>query len=142
MKIGMHHVALEEESILERVLAPVIVPDPLPILPGLASNTQVPVIAMVQQADILDRIPETLPKRGVPQKTPVLLVPHQFVSSIRSQRALPLTWLGLNPLNLHKKHKCCNRKKSHAIGVCGPASAERGRLQCRRQKNWTTAARR
>ena len=97
MKIGMHHVALEKESILERVLAPVIVPDPLPVLPGLASNTQVPVIAMVPQADILDRIPETVPKRGVPQKTPVLLVPQQFVSSIRSHGALALTWLGSNP---------------------------------------------
>ena len=68
MKIGMHHVALEKESILERVLAPVIVADPLPVLPGLASNTQVPVIAMVPQADILDRIPETVPKRGVPSE--------------------------------------------------------------------------
>ena len=44
MNIGVRHISLEKESVLERVLAPVIIPDPLPVLPRLTSNAQVPVI--------------------------------------------------------------------------------------------------
>jgi hypothetical protein len=61
MNIGVRHVPLEKESILERLLTPVIVPDPLPDLPSLTTNAQVPVVAIVSEADVLDRIPEVLP---------------------------------------------------------------------------------
>src|SRR6266481_8844034 len=82
MNIGVRHVPLEKEGVLERLRAPLIVPDPLPDLPGLTSNAQVPVVAMVPQAYVLDPIPEVLPERGVPQPTPVLVRRHNFVISI------------------------------------------------------------
>jgi hypothetical protein len=64
---------LEKESILDRLLTPVIVPDPLEVLPNPASNAYVPVVEMVPQAYVLKRIPEVLPEGGVPQKAPVLV---------------------------------------------------------------------
>ena len=76
VNIGVTHIPLQEESVLERVLAPVIVADPFKVLPGLTSNAQIPVVAMVPQPYVLGRIPEVLPESGVPQKTPVLLRPQ------------------------------------------------------------------
>src|SRR5262245_41893866 len=76
MNIGVRHISLEKESVLERVLAPVIIPDPLPVLPRLTSNAQVPVIAFVPEPYVLDRIPEVFPKGRVPKKTPILVRPH------------------------------------------------------------------
>jgi hypothetical protein len=71
--IEVHHIALKKESVLERVLPPVIVADPFKVLSSLTSNAQVPVIAMVPQPYVLDRIPEILPERWVPQKAPVFI---------------------------------------------------------------------
>jgi len=73
MNIGVRHIPLEKESVLDRLLAPVIVPDPLEVLPGPASKAYVPVVAMVPQAYVLNRIPEVLPEGGIPQKAPVLI---------------------------------------------------------------------
>jgi hypothetical protein len=73
MNIGVSHIPLEKESVLDRLLAPVIVPDPLEVLPNPASNAYVPVVEMVPQAYVLKRIPEVLPEGGVPQKAPVLV---------------------------------------------------------------------
>jgi hypothetical protein len=60
MNIEVHHIALEKESVLVRLLAPVIVPDPFKVLPSLTSNAQVPVVAIVAQAYVFDRIPRSL----------------------------------------------------------------------------------
>jgi hypothetical protein len=73
MNIGVHHIPLKKERVLERLLAPVIVPDPLEVLPNLAAEANVPVVSMVFQAYVLNRIPEVLPEGGVPQKAPVLV---------------------------------------------------------------------
>jgi hypothetical protein len=73
MNIKVHHIPLEKEGVLERLLAPVIVSNPFPVLTGLTSNAQVPVITMVPEADVLDRIPEILAEGRVPEKAPVLI---------------------------------------------------------------------
>jgi hypothetical protein len=76
MNIEVHHIPLEKEAVPERLLAPVVVPYPLPVFSNLTSNAQVPVVAMVSEAYVLDRIPKVLAEGGVPQKTPVLVVPQ------------------------------------------------------------------
>jgi hypothetical protein len=73
MNIKVHHIPLEKEGVLERLLAPVIVSDPFPVLTGLTSNAEVPVVVMIPEADVLDRIPEILTEGGVPEKAPVLV---------------------------------------------------------------------
>ena len=73
MNIGVRHIPLEKESVLDRLLAPVIVPDPLEVLPSPASNAYVPVVEMVSQAYVLNRIPEVLPEDGIPQKALVFI---------------------------------------------------------------------
>jgi hypothetical protein len=73
MNIEVRHIPLEKEGVLDRLLTPVLIPDPLKVLPNLTSNTQVPVVAVVPQPHVLDRIPEVLPEGGVPQKAPVLI---------------------------------------------------------------------
>jgi hypothetical protein len=73
MNIGVTHIPLEKESILDGLLAPVIVPDPLEVLSSPGSKTYVPVVAIVPEAYVLKRIPEVLPEGGVPQKAPVLV---------------------------------------------------------------------
>ena len=62
-----------KKAILDRLLAPVVVPDPLKGFPNLASDAQVPVVTMVPEADVLDGIPEILTEGGVPEKAPVLV---------------------------------------------------------------------
>ena len=56
MNVDVPHIPLEKEGVLERLLAPVIVSNPFPVLTGLTSNAQVPVIAMVPEADVLGAI--------------------------------------------------------------------------------------
>jgi len=73
MDIDVRHVPLEEESVLDRLLAPVVIPYPLKGFPNLASDAQVPVVPMIPEADVLDGIPEILPEGGVPEKAPVLV---------------------------------------------------------------------
>ena len=73
MDIDVPHVPLEKEGVLERLLAPVVVSNPLPVLTRFAANAQVPVVAMVSEADVLDGVPEILTERGVPEKAPVLV---------------------------------------------------------------------
>jgi hypothetical protein len=73
MDIDVRHVPLEEESVLDRLLAPVVIPDSLKGFPNLASKTQVPVVPMIPEADVLDGIPEILTESGVPEKAPVLV---------------------------------------------------------------------
>ena len=53
MNVGVHHVPLEKESVLERLQAPVIVPDPLEVLPSPGSKAYVPVIEMFPRAYVL-----------------------------------------------------------------------------------------
>jgi hypothetical protein len=73
MNIGVRHVPLEKESVLDGLLAPVIVSDPLEVLSSPASKTYVPVVAIVPEAYVLKWIPDVLPEGGVPQKAPVLV---------------------------------------------------------------------
>ena len=94
MSVEVDHVSLQEESVPERLLSPVVVPDPLPVLPNLASNAQVPVIVVASQADIFDRIPGVVAVGGIPQKTPVLGIPQQIVTAIRPDGAGTLAPLG------------------------------------------------
>jgi hypothetical protein len=73
MNIGVRHIPLEEEGVLDRLLAPVIVADPLKVLPNLASEADVPVVLIVLQAYVLNRVPEVLPEGRIPQETPILV---------------------------------------------------------------------
>jgi hypothetical protein len=73
MNIDVPHIALEKEGVLERLLAPVIVSNPFPVLTGLTSNAEVPVVTMVPEADVLNRIPEILAEGRVAEKAPVLV---------------------------------------------------------------------
>ena len=127
------HIPLEKESVLERLLAPVIVPDPLPVLPGLASNTQVPVVAMVPQAYILDRIPETVPKRGVSQKAPVLVGPAVICKFDPESRGPRFDMVGLESLKppqetrmMQQQEVACDRHLPdlllESVDVCNVAA--------------------
>jgi hypothetical protein len=73
MNIGMRHIPLEKESVLDRLLTPIIVADPLPGFSNLASNACVPVIDVVPKPDVLDRIPKVLSEGRIPQEAPVLV---------------------------------------------------------------------
>ena len=73
MDIDVRHVPLEEESVLDRLLAPVVVSNPFPVLTGLTANAEVPVFAMIPEADVLDGIPEILTEGVVPEKAPILV---------------------------------------------------------------------
>ena len=73
MNIEVPHIPLEKKGILERLLAPVIVSNPFPVLTGLTADAEVPVFAMVPEADVLDGIPEILTEGGVPEKAPILV---------------------------------------------------------------------
>ena len=73
MDIDVRHVPLEEESVLDRLLAPVVVSNPFPVLTGLTANAEVPIVPMIPEADVLDGIPEILTEGGIPEKAPVLV---------------------------------------------------------------------
>jgi hypothetical protein len=73
MNIEVPHIPLEKEVVLERLLAPVLVSNPLPVLSSLAANAEVPVVSVVSEADVLDRIPEVLREGRVPEEAPVLV---------------------------------------------------------------------
>jgi hypothetical protein len=73
MHIDVRHIPLEKESVLDRLLTPVIISDPLPGFSNLASNACIPVIDVVPQTYVLNRIPEVLTKSGVTKKAPVLV---------------------------------------------------------------------
>jgi hypothetical protein len=73
VEVDVQHVPLEEESVLERLLAPVVVSNPFPVLTGLTANAEVPVVTMVPEGDVLNGIPEILTEGGVPEKAPVLV---------------------------------------------------------------------
>jgi len=68
MNIGMRHIPLEEESVLDRLLAPVIVADPLPGFSNLASNACLPVIDVVPKPYVFDRIPKVCRRAGFRRK--------------------------------------------------------------------------
>src|SRR5579864_4226227 len=69
MPVCVQHVALEEERVGVRLLAPVIIADPLEGLSCLAADCEEPAVAF--QRNVLQRVPDILPKRRVLQKTPI-----------------------------------------------------------------------
>jgi hypothetical protein len=72
MNIDVGHVPLEKEEVLEWC-HPLIVPDPLRSFPNLTSDAQVPVVDMLPQVYVLNRIPEVFPEGGITEKAPVLV---------------------------------------------------------------------
>ena len=73
MNIEVSHIPLEKEGVLERLLAPVVVSNPFPVLTGFTANAEVPIVFMVPEADVVDGIQKVLPEGGVPKKAPVLV---------------------------------------------------------------------
>src|ERR1700743_1314674 len=86
MQIEIGHVSLVEIPVPIRRLAPVVVSDLLPDLAGFAPHGHVPVICALAERDIFDGVPEVLPKASVAQKTPVLILPQQLVTTILNYR--------------------------------------------------------
>src|ERR1700761_453365 len=86
VQVEVGHVPFIEVPVPIRRLAPVVVSDLLPDLAGFAAHGHVPVIGALTERDIFDRVPEVLPEASVAQKTPVLILPEQLVTTILNYR--------------------------------------------------------
>src|SRR6201996_6245129 len=86
VQVEVGHVPFIEVPVPIRRLAPVVVSDLLPDLAGFAAHGHVPVIGALAERDIFDGVPEVLPKASVAQKTPVLILPEQLVTTILNYR--------------------------------------------------------
>ena len=69
--VCVQHVALEEEGVGVRLLAPVIIADPLEGLSCLAADREEP--AFAPQRNVFQRVPDILPKRRILQKAPIFV---------------------------------------------------------------------
>jgi hypothetical protein len=73
MKIETKHVALEKEVIPEWRLSPVVVAVLFPHPACFSSYRQIPVVSVVAQPDILNRVPKVITQRRILKETPIFV---------------------------------------------------------------------
>ncbi len=84
VRVKTQHVAFKEEVVPIRLLTPVIVAGLLPNFTSLTANRKKPVIAPATKANVFDGIPKILPKLGVGQEAPILVLPEQMKAAVRA----------------------------------------------------------
>jgi hypothetical protein len=117
MCVKTQHIAFKEEIVPIRLLAPVIVAGLLPNFTSLTANRKKPVIAPATKANVLNGIPKILPKLGVGQEAPILLLPQQLEAPVRYVRVGRRCRLGTGRGWCEKQRNCQDGEKSYQ-GIC------------------------
>src|SRR5580704_2170332 len=95
VSVKRKHVSFVQIPVHVRLLSPIVVADLLPDLSSLTSDGEIPTVRAVSQRDVLDRIPEVLPKSPIAQEGPVIVVAQQLVTAIRGRWICGLIRLGM-----------------------------------------------